>query len=94
MPALRTWSNTSSALCLRVTWNKNQVGLTCCLFVSRENLYIVKTLREFVYVDDEGKDQGANGEHRSAACRKSSHLMFPEHSPTKGERHYFSVDGP
>lgn len=32
----------------------------------RENLYIVKTLREFAYVDDEGKDQGSNGmKHRT-----------------------------
>ncbi|KZT63040.1 ENTH-domain-containing protein, partial [Daedalea quercina L-15889] len=26
----------------------------------KENLYIVKTLREFQYIDEEGKDQGAN----------------------------------
>ena len=26
----------------------------------KENLYIIKTLREFQYIDDEGKDQGAN----------------------------------
>lgn len=30
---------------------------------NRENIYIIKTLREFVFVDDDGKDQGANGEH-------------------------------
>lgn len=28
----------------------------------RDNIYIVKTLKEFQYVDDYGKDQGANGE--------------------------------
>ncbi|KAG5461391.1 MAG: hypothetical protein BJ554DRAFT_6424 [Olpidium bornovanus] len=28
---------------------------------ARENLYIVKTLREFQYIDDELRDQGANG---------------------------------
>lgn len=28
----------------------------------RENIYVVKTLREFVYVDEDGKDQGSNGE--------------------------------
>lgn len=27
----------------------------------RENVYIVKTLKEFQYVDEYGKDQGANG---------------------------------
>lgn len=26
-------------------------------------MYIVKTLREFVHIDDDGKDQGANGEY-------------------------------
>lgn len=29
---------------------------------ARENLYIVKTLKEFQYIDEEGKDQGSNGE--------------------------------
>jgi hypothetical protein len=28
---------------------------------NRENLYIVKTLKEFQYIDEDGKDQGANG---------------------------------
>lgn len=27
----------------------------------QENIYLVKTLREFVFVDEDGKDQGANG---------------------------------
>ena len=26
----------------------------------RDNMYVIKTLREFQYVDEEGKDQGAN----------------------------------
>ena len=29
---------------------------------ARENLYIVKTLKEFQFIDEEGKDQGSNGE--------------------------------
>ena len=28
---------------------------------ARKNVYIIKTLREFQYVDDEGKDVGQNG---------------------------------
>lgn len=28
--------------------------------MSRENAYIIKTLKEFVFMDEEGKDQGAN----------------------------------
>lgn len=28
----------------------------------RDNIYVVKTLKEFMYVDEMGKDQGANGE--------------------------------
>lgn len=27
---------------------------------SRDNVYIIKTLKEFQYIDEEGKDQGAN----------------------------------
>lgn len=39
---------------------------------SKDNIYIIKTLREFQYVDENGKDQGAN----SMKCRvyyKSTH---------------------
>ena len=28
---------------------------------ARENLFVVKTLREFQHIDDDGRDQGANG---------------------------------
>ncbi len=28
---------------------------------ARKNIYIIKTLREFQYIDDEGKDVGQNG---------------------------------
>lgn len=31
-----------------------------------ENLYIVKTLKEFQYIDEFGKDQGANGQSTSS----------------------------
>ncbi|OBZ65173.1 Epsin-1 [Grifola frondosa] len=30
------------------------------IIYSRDNLYIIKTLREFQYIDDEGRDEGAN----------------------------------
>jgi epsin len=29
---------------------------------ARKNVYIIKTLREFQYIDDEGRDVGQNGE--------------------------------
>ena len=29
---------------------------------ARKNVYIIKTLREFQYVDDDGKDVGQNGQ--------------------------------
>lgn len=32
----------------------------------RENLYEIKTLREFQYIDDEGHDQGVNVRHKAA----------------------------
>lgn len=28
---------------------------------ARKNIYIIKTLREFIYVDEEGRDVGQNG---------------------------------
>lgn len=31
----------------------------------RDNIYVVKTLKEFVYVDEEGKDVGANVRHKA-----------------------------
>ena len=55
---------------------------------ARKNVYIIKTLREFQYVDDDGKDVGQNGktaaiEHTGIteawqfACPpKSLHLSF------------------
>jgi len=30
---------------------------------AKDNIYIIKTLREFQYIDEEGKDQGLNGMH-------------------------------
>ena len=30
---------------------------------ARKNVYIIKTLREFQYVDDDGRDVGQNGEY-------------------------------
>jgi len=32
---------------------------------ARKNVYIIKTLREFQYVDEEGRDVGQNGEYHS-----------------------------
>ena len=29
---------------------------------ARQNMYIIKTLREFQYIDEEGRDVGQNGE--------------------------------
>jgi epsin len=28
---------------------------------AKDNIYIIKTLREFQYIDEDGKDQGMNG---------------------------------
>lgn len=33
---------------------------------ARKNVYIIKTLREFQYVDDDGKDVGQNGQQAYA----------------------------
>lgn len=34
---------------------------------ARQNLYVIKTLKEFQYVDEEGKDQGVNVREKSKA---------------------------
>ncbi|KAI5284746.1 Epsin-1, required for endocytosis and actin patch assembly [Ascosphaera acerosa] len=36
-------------------------GAESCVTWARKNVYIIKTLREFAYVDDNGHDVGANG---------------------------------
>ncbi|CAG8702375.1 10274_t:CDS:2, partial [Racocetra persica] len=36
------------------------VGSKEVVTYAKDNLYVVKTLREFQYIDDDGKDQGAN----------------------------------
>ena len=35
-------------------------GSELCVTWSRKNIYIIRTLREFVYVDEEGRDVGQN----------------------------------
>lgn len=37
------------------------VGSENVVRYARDNLYIVKTLKEFQYIDEDGKDQGSNG---------------------------------
>ena len=56
---------------------------------ARKNVYIIKTLREFQYVDDDGKDVGQNGEQQECFCfrpelintstnlRKRTHVFSP-----------------
>ena len=44
------------------------------LDIDRENIYIIKTLREFVYVSDEGRDEGANGTCHNARALPHSPL--------------------
>lgn len=58
--------------------------LTC---TTRENLYLIKTLKEFQYVDDHGKDVGANGEHLLCALAHwHAETVLP--SAAKGKRHH------
>lgn len=38
---------------------------------SKHNLYIIRTLREFIYVDDEGRDVGNNGKAKQIGCRRA-----------------------
>ena len=56
---------------------------------ARKNVYIIKTLREFQYVDDDGKDVGQNGE-QGYVLRFSSELMTTSTSFRK-RTHVFSL---
>jgi epsin len=38
-----------------------QSGSEAVIAYAKDNLYVVKTLKEFQYIDDEGRDQGMNG---------------------------------
>jgi hypothetical protein len=51
--------------------------------VYSENVYIIKTLKEFQYIDEYGKDQGANGKSVSDVCR---HVHIP---PLTRSRFFF-----
>lgn len=46
---------------LVVTWGK-------------QNIYIIRTLREFQYIDEDGRDVGQNGE----SCRYPASPLLPE----------------
>lgn len=50
---------------------------------ARSNLYIIKTLREFQYVDEDGKDVGQNGR----SCLKNPYPMFCEYHLTETPTH-------
>lgn len=43
---------------------------------AKDNIYIIKTLREFQYLDEEGRDQGANGTIPHAAIIRRLILTF------------------
>ena len=43
---------------------------------AKQNLYIIKTLREFMYIDEEGRDVGQNSESRHRYCVIDGFLML------------------
>lgn len=38
---------------------------------ARKNIYIIKTLREFMHIDEDGRDVGASSEWHANGCRTS-----------------------
>jgi len=55
---------------------------------ARKNVYIIKTLREFVYIDEEGRDVGQNGAFHYCAVTVS---MLIHCSSCCGERAHCSA---
>lgn len=47
---------------------------------ARKNVYIIKTLREFQYIDDEEKDVGQNGESDNSQFNVEMKTMLIEYS--------------
>ncbi|KAF9178138.1 hypothetical protein BGZ51_007777 [Haplosporangium sp. Z 767] len=58
------------------------VGSENVVKYARENLYIVKTLKEFQYIDEEGKDQGSNVRQKA----KDITALLSDESRLKEER--------
>ncbi|GJJ76271.1 epsin [Entomortierella parvispora] len=58
------------------------VGSESVVKYARENLYIVKTLKEFQYIDEEGKDQGSNVRQKA----KDITALLSDESRLKEER--------
>ncbi|KAJ3294588.1 hypothetical protein HK104_003483 [Borealophlyctis nickersoniae] len=50
-------------------------GSEAVISYARENLYIIKTLKEFQFIDEEGKDQGANVRQK---CKDITALLSDE----------------
>ncbi|KAH7043479.1 hypothetical protein BKA57DRAFT_469917 [Linnemannia elongata] len=58
------------------------VGSESVVKYARENLYIVKTLKEFQYIDEDGKDQGSNVRQKA----KDITALLSDESRLKEER--------
>lgn len=54
---------------------------------ARKNVYIIKTLREFQYVDDDGRDVGQNGTYEDLQFHGG---MLTERSPSICQRTHIS----
>ncbi|KAI9019824.1 hypothetical protein DFJ74DRAFT_674531 [Hyaloraphidium curvatum] len=50
-------------------------GSEAIIAYTRENMYVIKTLKEFQYVDEDGKDQGANVRQK---CKEITMLLADE----------------
>ena len=51
---------------------------------ARKNIYIIKTLREFQHIDDDGRDVGLNGMTTECPCKPCSSLTESSESIGQG----------
>lgn len=58
---------------------------------ARQSIYIIKTLREFQYIDEDGRDVGQNG--NSISCVVITLISNPMDSPSCGQGAYVSDSG-
>jgi epsin len=48
---------------------------------ARKNVYLIKTLREFQYVDEDGRDVGQNGEFSQCRLRNRTNFLQSAYLP-------------
>lgn len=75
------------------------VGSENVVLYAKENIYVIKTLKEFQHVDDNGRDVGANGKRSywvylvQPLVLETLNILTTFQSATESERYHESTYG-